>query len=285
MSTLYLVATPIGNLGDITLRALEVLKSVPLIAAEDTRVTQKLLNHYQIQSRLISLYDQNESRRIPFLLEALEQGDVALVSDSGTPALNDPGYALVNAVIKAGHRVSPIPGACAPIAALISSGLPTNHFLYLGFLPRKVAEQKRTLQAISPLPYTLILLESPHRLIKTLYSLHENLGNRRVVVAREITKLHEEFWRGSLAEALEYFSSSSPRGEITIVIEGAPLSAAKWGEAELLKAIKQHLEAGMSAKELSLHLAKASGWQSKEIYHRAIQSKPSTKKASSTTQR
>ncbi len=274
MSTLYLVATPIGNLADITFRAIEILRSVKLIAAEDTRVTQRLLSYYQIHNRLISLYDQNESRRIPILLEALQQGDVALVSDSGTPALNDPGYELVNAVIQAGHSVSPIPGPCAPIAALTASGLPTDHFVYLGFLPRKAAEAKQVLMKVAQLPYTLIILEAPHRLVKTLDLLLQMLGNRRVVVAREITKLHEEFWRGILTEAVEHFTTYTPRGEITLVIEGCYEFTEKWEETRLIEAIQQQFALGKNLKELSNQLAKVSGWQSREIYQRALKYKP-----------
>ncbi|PWH18172.1 MAG: 16S rRNA (cytidine(1402)-2'-O)-methyltransferase [Anaerolineae bacterium] len=276
MSTLYLVATPIGNLADITFRAIEILKQVSLIAAEDTRVTQKLLNHYQIRNRLISFYDQNESRRIPLLLEALQNGDVALVSDSGTPGLNDPGFELVNAAIAAGHRVSPIPGPCAPIAALVASGLPTDHFLYVGFLPRKTSERNQTLEKLVSLPYTLILLEAPHRLLKTLTSLYHALGNRRVVIARELTKLYEEFWRGDLAQAIESFSVQPPRGEITLVIEGASQSKPPWDETRLLEAIRLHLQSRTNLKELANHLATESGWQSREIYRRALQIKHST---------
>lgn len=271
MSTLYLVATPIGNLADITLRAIEVLRSVSLIAAEDTRVTQKLLNHYQIRQRMISLYDQNETQRIPLLLAALEQGDVALVSDSGTPALNDPGYELVNATLQAGHRISPIPGPCAPIAALVASGLPTDHFLYLGFLPRKTTDQKQAIETVSSFPYTLIVLEAPHRLLKTLRLLHQVLGDRRIVIARELTKLHEEFWRGHLSQAIEHFGSDKPRGEITLVIEGSHPPPQKWDENRLIEAIHQRLFVGTNLKELAQQLANESGWNSREIYRKASQ--------------
>ncbi|GAB4476774.1 MAG: 16S rRNA (cytidine(1402)-2'-O)-methyltransferase [Anaerolineales bacterium] len=273
MSTLYLVATPIGNLADITLRAIDILKQVTLIAAEDTRVTQKLLNHYQIHNRLVSLYDQNESRRIPLLLEALAQGDVALVSDSGTPALNDPGYELVNAAIQAGHQVSPIPGPCAPIAALVASGLPTDHFLYLGFLPRKSSEQSRAIESVINFPYTLIVLEAPHRLVKTLSSLYQLLGDRRLVVARELTKLHEEFWRGRLSQAIEHFSSHEPRGEITLLIDGASKIASRWEEKHLIEVLRQNLVQNPNLKTLSHQLAKVSGWQSREIYRLILQLK------------
>lgn len=273
MSTLYLVATPIGNLADITIRAIEILKSVSLIAAEDTRVTKKLLNHYQIHNQVISLYAQTETRRIPVVLEALEKGDVALVSDSGTPALNDPGYKLVKAVIQAGHRVSPIPGPCAPIAALVASGLPTNRFLYLGFLPRRTNDLKLFVEHISSLPYTMLVLEAPHRLLRTLALLHHQLGNRTIVIAREMTKHYEEFWRGTIPQAIEHFSANEPRGEITMIIEGIQQSNQKWDESRLLKAIYRQVKTGTNLKSLSIHLAKESGWQSKEIYQRAVKVK------------
>lgn len=275
MSTLYLVATPIGNLADITLRAIETLKSVSLIAAEDTRVTKKLLNHYQIHNQVISLYAQTETRRIPAILEALEQGDVALVSDSGTPALNDPGYQLVKAVIQAGHRVSPIPGPCAPIAALVASGLPTDRFVYLGFLPRRTSELKLFVEKISSIPYTMIVLEAPHRLLRTLAFLQQHLGSRTIVIAREMTKYYEEFWQGTIPQAIEHFSANEPRGEITMIIEGIQQSNQKWDESRLLKAIYQQVTTGTNLKKLSIHLAKESGWQSKEIYQRAAQVKSS----------
>lgn len=273
MSTLYLVATPIGNLADITLRAIETLKSVSLIAAEDTRVTKKLLNRYQIHNQIISLYAQTETRRIPAILEALEQGDVALVSDSGTPAFNDPGYQLVKAVIQAGHRVSPIPGPCAPIAALVASGLPTDRFIYLGFLPRRANDLKLLVEKISALPYTMIVLEAPHRLLRTLTLLHQHFGSRTIVIAREITKYYEEFWRGTIPQAITHFSANEPRGEITMIIAGIQQSNQKWDESKLIKAILQRVRTGTNLKNLSLDLAKESGWQSKEIYQRAVKVK------------
>ncbi|MFZ5809127.1 MAG: 16S rRNA (cytidine(1402)-2'-O)-methyltransferase [Chloroflexota bacterium] len=271
MSTLYLVATPIGNLEDITFRALKVLQGVQIIAAEDTRQTRKLLTHYQIHNRLISLFDQNERLRLPFLLDKLNKGDIALVSDGGTPALNDPGYELVNAAIQAGHTVSPIPGACAPISALVASGLPTDHFLYMGFLPRRSAERQQTLKQIVPLPYTLIFLEAPHRLLKTLSDLLTILGDRNIVVARELTKIHEEFFRSRISEAISHFQASTPRGEITLIVHGSEKKGEKWTEEELKTGIIKQLQAGLSAREASFNIAKQSGWSRKEIYHLAIQ--------------
>ena len=198
MSTLYLVATPIGNLEDISARGLRVLRDVKLIAAEDTRQTNKLLQRYDIHTPSLSYHEHNKLVRLEWVLEALQGGDVALVSDAGTPALNDPGYELVRAVIDAGHVVSPIPGACAPIAALVASGLPTDSFLYLGYLPRKSSERQSLLSSVCDLPYTLIFLEAPHRLLASLEDLQVILGDRKIALGRELTKLHEEIFRGSL---------------------------------------------------------------------------------------
>jgi 16S rRNA (cytidine1402-2'-O)-methyltransferase len=175
VSTLYLVATPIGNLEDISARALRILGEVSLIAAEDKRQTKKLLDHYAVHNRQVSYHEHNKERQLSRLLSELEQGDVALVSDAGTPALNDPGYELVRAALAAGHQVTPVPGPSAPIAALVASGLPTDAFLYLGYLPRKQGERRHLLEAISELPYTLVFLETPHRLLSALDDLEVDL--------------------------------------------------------------------------------------------------------------
>jgi 16S rRNA (cytidine1402-2'-O)-methyltransferase len=241
VGTLYLVATPIGNLEDISARALRILSEVGLIAAEDTRVTHKLLSHFDIHTRMVSYYEHNKLSRLDAILEALNTGDVALVSDAGTPGLNDPGYELVRAALEAGHQVSPVPGAASPIAALVASGIATDAFLYLGYLPRKASERRAALSEVATLPYTLIFLESPHRLPNSLGDLREALGDRQVAVARELTKVYEEIWRGSLSAAMEHFSE--PRGEFVIVIEGNKGSPdAKWSEQELRGAIRRELE-------------------------------------------
>ncbi|MGB9674115.1 MAG: 16S rRNA (cytidine(1402)-2'-O)-methyltransferase [Anaerolineales bacterium] len=270
MKTLFLVATPIGNLEDISLRALKVLQSVTLIAAEDTRQTLKLLNHYQIEKPLISVYEQNESARIPFILETLKTGDVALVSDGGTPALNDPGFKLVNAVLEAGFNVTPIPGACAPIAALIASGLPTNQFLYLGFLPRQKNARIKFLQKILDHPYTLIFLEAPHRLLHTLRDMLEILGDRRIVIAREMTKIHEEFFRSQISRAIQYYQEQTPRGEITLIVEG--LSQPEiFNDEEINAIIIDNIRAGKSAKDIIKIVTKQVGMPKKQIYQRIQQ--------------
>ncbi|MBP1694620.1 MAG: hypothetical protein H6Q37_2503, partial [Chloroflexi bacterium] len=206
MGTLYLVATPIGNLEDISARALRILAQVRLIAAEDTRHTGKLLEYFKIHTPLTSYHEHNKLVKLDHILSVLEQGDVALVSDAGTPVLNDPGLELVRAVLDSGYTVSPIPGPSAPLAALIASGLPTDAFLYLGYLPRKAGERQKLLAGIQELPFTLIFLEAPHRLLAALQDLVSVLGDRQISVARELTKLHEELYRGSISQALAHFS-------------------------------------------------------------------------------
>jgi 16S rRNA (cytidine1402-2'-O)-methyltransferase len=218
VGTLYVVATPIGNLDDITLRALHILETVPLIAAEDTRHTLKLLTHFGLRRPLISLHAHNEQRQLHTILERLAQHDVALVSDAGTPALSDPGVRVVSAAVNAGFPVVPIPGPSAVLAALVGSGLPTHQFTFLGFLPRKKGELERVLKAAGEGGRTFVFFESPHRVIKTLAIIAATLGPRSLVVAREITKLHEEFLRGTPATLLEHFEKAPPRGELTVVV-------------------------------------------------------------------
>lgn len=269
MGTLYLVATPIGNLEDITLRALNVLRNAVLIAAEDTRQTQKLLRRYDIHTPTVSYHEHNKLSRVNVILEALAQGDVALVSDAGTPALNDPGYELVSAVLAAGFPVSAVPGPAAPIAALIVSGLPTDAFLYLGYLPRRVAERRKRLEEIAAQSYTLIFLETPHRLLEALADIEDVLGNRRVAVARELTKLHEEVFRGTVRQAREHFTRQEPRGEFTLVIAGsAPGETGPWSEEKLAAALREGLNSGQSQSQLAGELAARSGWQRREVYRK-----------------
>ena len=225
MGTLYLVATPIGNLDDITLRALHILESVPLIAAEDTRHTLKLLTHFGLRRQMISLHAKNEARQLQTIVARLEQHDIALVSDAGTPALSDPGVRLVSAAVAAGYPVVPIPGPSAVLSALVSSGLPTNQFTFLGFLPRKRGELERLIRETAQAKRSFVFFESPHRIVKTLDIMASALGPRSLVVAREITKLHEEFLRGTPATLLEHFAKSPPRGELTVVVAGSDWKA------------------------------------------------------------
>lgn len=220
MPTLYLVATPIGNLEDITLRAIRVLREARLIAAEDTRHTRTLLDHYQISTPCISYHEHNKLARLDEILAALAEGDVALVSDAGTPGVSDPGFELVGACIAAGIAVSPVPGPSAPVSALVASGLPTERFAYVGFLPRRSAERRALLADMADLTLTLVCFESPHRLLDALSDMLAVLGDRRAVVANDLTKRFEELRRGTLAELTTHFSAQRPRGEYTLVIEG-----------------------------------------------------------------
>jgi 16S rRNA (cytidine1402-2'-O)-methyltransferase len=267
MGTLYLVATPIGNLEDLSPRALRILHDARLIAAEDTRVTRKLLTHFDLHTSLTSYFEHNKLAKLDSVLAALAQGDVALVSDAGTPAINDPGYELVRAALAAGHTVCPIPGPSAPLAALAASGLPSDAFLYLGYLPRRSAERRELFGKIADLAYTLIFLESPHRLLAGLADLESCLGDRQVAIARELTKVHEQIWRGTLSAARAYFTANEPRGEFTLVVAGRMKDEKqKWTEDKLTLAIKFGLKIGESPSALAKRLADESGWNRREIY-------------------
>lgn len=267
MGSLYLVATPIGNLEDMSPRAVRVLREARLIAAEDTRVTQKLLNHFNLHTPSTSYFEHNKLSKLDAILAALEQGDVALVSDAGTPTINDPGYELVRAALEAGHEVHPIPGPSAPLSALAASGLPTNAFLYLGYLPRKTSDRRRMLGQVSSLPYTLIFLEAPHRLLAALADLAAVLGDRRIAIARELTKVHEEIWRGRIAGAIEHFNQNEPRGEFTLVVEGRQaVDGNCWSEEEVQAAIESGLERGESPSALAKQIAEEGGWPRRQVY-------------------
>jgi 16S rRNA (cytidine1402-2'-O)-methyltransferase len=225
---LYLVATPIGNLEDITLRALRVLQEADLIACEDTRQTQKLLARYDIHKRLVSYHEHNEMTRSAELVIEMEQGArVALVSDAGTPVISDPGHRLVALCLRHGIPTVPVPGASAVVVALAASGLPTEEFLFLGFLPSREGQRRRALAAIADQPRTLVCYEAPHRLLETLTDALEVLGNRPAVIAREVTKLHEEFLRGRLEELISRLARKPPRGEITLLIGPADMEAGR----------------------------------------------------------
>jgi 16S rRNA (cytidine1402-2'-O)-methyltransferase len=231
MGTLYLVATPIGNMEDITLRALRVLREVSLVAAEDTRSARILLKHNGIAARTTSYNEHNHATKTREIMRALGEGDVALISDAGMPAISDPGHHLVVAAVEAGHDVVPVPGASAVIAAVAASGLPSRRFHYLGFLPRQSGARRRALVAAAQSGDTLVAYESPHRARAMFEDVLAALGDRRVAVARELTKLHEEIWRGPVSGAIAHFAE--PRGEFTIVIEGG---AAETGEEPDVKA-------------------------------------------------
>ena len=270
MGTLYLVATPIGNLEDMSPRAVRVLRESILIAAEDTRHSGKLLKHFEIETKLTSYFEHNKLTKLDYILSKLKTGDVAVISDAGTPGINDPGYELVRAAIASGYDVRPIPGASAPVTALTASGLPTDSFLYLGYLPHKAGERRNRLQEVADQPYTLIFLESPYRIADTLEDMLSELGDRQICVAREMTKMFEEFWRGQVSGALKYFESQPARGEFTLVLGGAEKSPGRWTEAEMDTAIQSGLEGGESPSRLSKRLAKESGWSKRDVYDRTI---------------
>lgn len=266
MGTLYLVGTPIGNLEDVTLRALRTLREVSLIAAEDTRTTGRLLKHHDVDTPLASFHDYSDEERIAELIDRLAVADVALVTDAGMPGLSDPGYRLVRAAVEAGAPVSPIPGPSAAVSALISSGLPTDAFLFLGFLPRQGKARREALESVAGLPYTLVIYEAPHRLLKLLKDVAGVMGERPLVVARELTKLHEEIWRGTAAEAMDAFGEERVRGEITVVIKGAGEEEAAWSEAEVERAMARLLADGVRRKEAAERVAAQSGWRKREVY-------------------
>ena len=218
MPILYVVATPIGNLDDISLRALRVLSEVKLIAAEDTRKTRRLLNAYNVETPLTSYHEHSKRAKLDYLLSYLEKEDLALVSEAGMPGLSDPGYDLVVAAAERGISVVPVPGPSAVITALVVSGLPTDQFVYVGFLPRRKGQRQRLLSSISDEPRTIVAFETPHRLKESLTDIEEVLGDRRVTICRELTKVHEEIFRGRVNQAREHFAE--PRGEFSLVIEG-----------------------------------------------------------------
>ncbi|MFN0070648.1 MAG: 16S rRNA (cytidine(1402)-2'-O)-methyltransferase [Chloroflexota bacterium] len=221
MGTLYVVGTPIGNLEDMTFRAVRVLREVNLIAAEDTRTSRVLLKHYEIETPTTSFHAFTGSGKVLRLVERLEDGDVAIISDAGTPGISDPGYPLIRAAIDAGYPVIPIPGPSAVIAALVASGIPMHAFTFLGFLPRKSGQRRSLLAAHASLDHALLAFESPHRLRAALTDIAAELGDRPMVAARELTKKFEESVRGSVSTVLEHFTAHEPRGEFTLVIAGA----------------------------------------------------------------
>jgi 16S rRNA (cytidine1402-2'-O)-methyltransferase len=265
MGTLYLVATPIGNLEDVTLRALRVLKEVGLIAAEDTRTARKLLSRYDIHTPLISYNDRNKRQRTPAVLERLAQGDVALVSEAGTPAISDPGQDLVRAAYETGARVVPVPGPSAITTALAVSGLSTRTFTYLGFLPRQATVRRRLLQAVSAREETLLAFEAPHRLRDALLDIEQALGDREMAACRELTKLYEEVFRGRVSEALRHFIE--PRGEFTLVIAGAPAASGEEDIPNSVIAEMQRLrEEGVGAQEAVARLSQRYGLSRRRVY-------------------
>jgi len=264
--TLFLVATPIGNLGDLTARATETLARAAFVICEDTRHTGHLLASLGLQKQTVSLPAFAEKARAGRILERLVAGeDAALVTDAGTPAVSDPGEYLVAEALAVGVRVVPIPGANAVLAALSASGLPTGRFHFLGFLPRQGPERAAMLDEVAGLRASLVLYESPHRLGGTLAELAHTLGNRRAVVARELTKLHEEFVRGHLTDLAARYADHVPKGELVLVVEGRT-GGERWAEVEVRAALAAGLARGERLKTLSAEVARASGWPSAQVY-------------------
>jgi len=271
--TLYLVATPIGNLADITHRALQILKDVDLIACEDTRHTHKLLQHYGITTKTISYHEHNEQQRAAQLIDLLKQGrDVAVVSDAGTPSISDPGFRLVRAAIESEVTVVPVPGPSALIAALIAAGLPTDEFFFAGFLPARANTRRARLSELRMLPGTLIFYEAPHRLAATLKDAHELLGEREAVVARELTKLHEEIKRGRLSELAGYFESEDrARGEIVVLIDRNVIAeASDKTETSVAALVDQFEQEGLDHRAALKKAARELGLSRAEAYRRLI---------------
>jgi len=271
--SLYIVPTPIGNLEDITFRAVRVLKEVDLIAAEDTRHTQVLLNHYDIRTSVTSYHEHNERGKARELVEQLRQGrSIALLSDAGTPMISDQGYRLVVEAIRAGVQVIPLPGPSAVTAALSAAGLPTDRFGFEGFLPAKKSERRSALEALKKDTKTLIFYEAPHRLKETLADMAEIFGDREVAIGREISKVHEEFLRGALREILATVEQQAVRGEITLVVQGAT-SGAPVTEEGVISEIRQLAENGMRVKEISELVGAHHGISKREVYRLALRVK------------
>lgn len=273
-NALYLVATPIGNLGDITLRALEVLAGAEVLACEDTRVTRVLLDRYGIRNRPFAYHEHNANEAGPQLIAALEAGkSVALVSDAGTPLVSDPGYRLGQMALEAGYRVVPIPGASAPLAALVGSGMPSDAFMFAGFLPVKDKGKRDRLHELAKVPATMIFFESPHRIAATVQTACDVLGpNRRAVVCRELTKTFEEFRRGTLGELAEYYSGDKPvKGEIVLLIE--PPSCDEVPDIEDVENLLRDLARDMPVSKAAAEASKLTGLPRKELYQRLLDMK------------
>lgn len=264
MPTLYIVATPIGNLADVSLRALETLRAVKMIAAEDTRKTRKLLTAYKIKTPMTSYHEHNKRLKLDYLLNFLEQGDLALVSEAGTPGISDPGHELIVAAGQRGIPIVPIPGPSVVITAMTVSGLPADRFTYLGFLPRRDGERRRLLETLINEPATMIFLEAPHRLRATLNDLLLILGDRRVAVCREMTKIHEEVFRGTISQAMERFTE--PRGEFTLVIEGQGEAPKPQVTQDVEQRLRELRLTGVAAKEAIAGVSRQTGLSKRELY-------------------
>lgn len=273
--TLYIVGTPIGNLEDMTMRAVRILQNVDLIAAEDTRHTGKLLQHFQIKTPQISYHHHNRHTRIPELLEILRQGkSIAIVSDAGMPTISDPGMEIVKEAIAHSIEVIPIPGVTAAVTALAVSGFDSTRFVFEGFLPTKGKPRQERLAQLQKEERTIILYEAPHRLISTLEDLYQVFGDRPVVLARELTKLHEDLWRGKLSEAIDFYQHRNPQGEYTLVLAGCQKSEPEYlDENQIKQELKRLIERGMSLTEASRELCPFTNLSRREIYQLGISKK------------
>lgn len=274
---LYLVPTPIGNLKDITLRALEVLQNVDIIAAEDTRQSLKLLNHFNIKKTLISYHQHNEQGKSENFIEQIKEGkNIAIISDAGTPGISDPGSVIVKKCIEQNIKFEVLPGATAITTALVYSGLDTTKFIFRGFLPREKKERKPIIDDLINRSETLIFYESPHRLLSTLEFLYDNIGNRKISMCRELTKLYEEIIRLTLKEAIEYYKEKAPRGEYVLVIEGKSKEdidkdeKAKWDALTIEEHIEKYMKEGTNKKDAMKKVAKDRGMAKSEIYKHSL---------------
>lgn len=273
LGSLYLVGTPIGNLEDITFRAVRLLKEADWIAAEDTRQTRKLLSHFQISTKLVSYHEHNKHTSGPELIRLMLDGNsIALVSDAGLPAISDPGYELVKSAVENGISVIPIPGPNAALCALIASGLSTLHFMFIGFLPRDKKVLISELERLKPLKETLLFYESPHRLAKTLIMMEQVWGERRICLAREITKKYEEFTRGTISQCLEYLGQYPPKGEYCILVEGRSGSqmddhAVWWEPFTVSQHVEHYVSQGMTEKDAMKKAAADRNIPKREIYN------------------
>jgi len=264
MPALYVVATPIGNLEDVSMRALRTLKEVQLIAAEDTRKTKRLLTTYGIKTPMTSYHEHNKWTKLEYIMGCLEEGDVALVSEAGTPGISDPGYELIGAAIQRGMQVVPVPGPSVVITALTISGLPTDKFVYLGFLPRKTNARRRLMENVVNESNTIVVMEAPHRLLASLNDILAVLEDRRMVVCRELTKLHEEVFRGTVSQAIDHFSE--PKGEFTLVIEGKGRGTEKQLTEDVERQLRQLRLSGLTAKEAIARITGETRLSRKELY-------------------
>jgi 16S rRNA (cytidine1402-2'-O)-methyltransferase len=270
--TLYLVGTPIGNLEDMTMRGIQVLRDVDLIAAEDTRHTGKLLHHFQIKTPQISYHQHNEQQRIPELINQLQAGkSIAIVTDAGMPGIADPGYLIVAACVAVGIRVVPIPGITAVITAVSASGLPTERFVFEGFLPAKGQERRDRLESVAGDPRTLVFYESPHRLRQTLADFATIFGSaRQIVLGRELTKLHEEFWRGEIGAAIAHYTQVEPQGEYAIVVAGAAVRQPTISDEAIDRALIELMLQGTSRSQASRIVAEQISQPRRYVYQLAL---------------